>query len=259
MVSLQGISLTILTDSIPKCRPWMASLGTIIVLFCISLVYITNGGQFIFTLVDYFGGTMIFLILCIIETTAVFWWYGLENFCEDVEFMLKRKVGMYWRICWAVVSPLVLLAIFLYFVLTMERLQYEERDFPNIALVCGWLLIAVGLLQIPLWWIYYIYHVRRIGIIEGLRRSVSSSKWGPANVNHLAQWVALKDEYRERKSVRQIHWFKQDYSSDDGGKRKKSTKDMFERSSKTKRTPDTKHEDEDRLGKIMEMKIDWEK
>lgn len=45
----------------------------------------------------------------------------------------------------------------------------------------------------------------------------------------------------------------QDYSSDDGGKRKKSTKDMFERSSKTKRTPDTKHEDEDRLGKIMEM------
>ncbi|KAK9753434.1 hypothetical protein QE152_g3566 [Popillia japonica] len=45
----------------------------------------------------------------------------------------------------------------------------------------------------------------------------------------------------------------EDYSSDDGGKRKKSTKDMFERSSKTKRTPDTKHEDEDRLGKIMEM------
>ncbi|KAI4458825.1 hypothetical protein MML48_7g00006827 [Holotrichia oblita] len=37
-------------------------------------------------------------------------------------------------------------------------------------------------------------------------------------------------------------------SADEGGKRKKSTKDK-----QTKRTPDTKHEDDDRLGKIMEM------
>lgn len=32
--------------------------------------------------------------------------------------------------------------------------------------VCGWLLITLGVLQIPLWWLYYIYHARRFGFVE---------------------------------------------------------------------------------------------
>lgn len=59
---------------------------------------------------------------------------GLENFCEDVEFMLNRKVGFYWRICWGIINPVVLIGIFIYFILTMERLQHEKIDFPDIAL-----------------------------------------------------------------------------------------------------------------------------
>jgi hypothetical protein len=30
---------------------------------------------------------------------------GLENFCDDVEFMSKNKISPYWRINWAVLTP----------------------------------------------------------------------------------------------------------------------------------------------------------
>ncbi|XP_071052118.1 sodium-dependent nutrient amino acid transporter 1-like isoform X2 [Onthophagus taurus] len=73
MVALQGVAVTVIMDSFPHLKTWMVSLGTITVGFLFSLVYVTNGGQFIFTLVDFFGGTMIFLILTIFETTSVFW------------------------------------------------------------------------------------------------------------------------------------------------------------------------------------------
>lgn len=48
--------------------------------------------------------------------------------------MLKRKVGIYWRVSWGIIDPVVMMAIFLYFILTMERLQHEEIDYPDIAL-----------------------------------------------------------------------------------------------------------------------------
>lgn len=55
---------------------------------------------------------------------------GLENICLDIEFMLKRKPGVYWRICWACIIPIVLLMVFIYFLITLEELTYESKPYP---------------------------------------------------------------------------------------------------------------------------------
>lgn len=34
--------------------------------------------------------------------------YGLDNFCSDIQIMIKRPVGMFWRLCWKFVSPVLL-------------------------------------------------------------------------------------------------------------------------------------------------------
>ena len=81
-------------------------------------------------MVDFFGGTFIFYVLTIIEILAVMWWYGLKNICLDIEFMSKRKPGPYWRICWAVIIPAVLITVFVYFVVTLEELTYEDQSYP---------------------------------------------------------------------------------------------------------------------------------
>lgn len=59
---------------------------------------------------------------------------GTKNFCWDIEYMLKRKVGIYWRISWSLVTPIVLIFILIYFLVSIERLKYDKYDYPDSAL-----------------------------------------------------------------------------------------------------------------------------
>ncbi|ERL91033.1 hypothetical protein D910_08375, partial [Dendroctonus ponderosae] len=130
LAALQGCAFTVVMDAFPKLKIWHVSLGTAVGGFVIGLVYVTPGGQWIFSMVDFFGGTFIFYIMNIVEVVAIFWWYGLENVCQDIEFMTKRKPGIYWRVCWCLVIPLVLICVLVYFLVTFEPLKYESKDFP---------------------------------------------------------------------------------------------------------------------------------
>lgn len=133
LVALHGCVITVVTDAFPSLKNWQVSLGSAIVGFLLGLVYVTPGGQFILTMVDHFGGTFVIFVLAIIEMVVVMWWYGLNNFCMDIEFMLKRKVGIYWRICWGLLTPVLLIIIFAYFLITLTKLQYAGHDYPTIA------------------------------------------------------------------------------------------------------------------------------
>lgn len=65
--------------------------------------------------------------------------------------MLDRKPSVYWRICWFVVTPLLLITIFIYTVATLLPLTYSGRSLPETAHAAGWILLCVGVFQIPLW------------------------------------------------------------------------------------------------------------
>ena len=65
-------------------------------------------------LVDYYGGTFLIFLLAIVEMIGIFWIYGLENFCHDIEYMSKRHVTVYWRLCWNVITPIFMIVVFIY-------------------------------------------------------------------------------------------------------------------------------------------------
>lgn len=81
-------------------------------------------------LVDHFGGTFLVFTLAIFELIGVLWIYGLDDFCDDVEFMLNRRPGAYWRVCWVLVTPIFMLIIFIYSMVTYEKLLYGGREYP---------------------------------------------------------------------------------------------------------------------------------
>lgn len=84
-------------------------------------------------IVDHFGGTFLFFALAIIEITGIIWVYGLRNFCLNMEFMLERKVTNYWRITWAIVTPVMMLIIFVYYMVKLEHPKYGNGlDYPAI-------------------------------------------------------------------------------------------------------------------------------
>ncbi|XP_020712553.1 sodium-dependent nutrient amino acid transporter 1 isoform X2 [Ceratitis capitata] len=130
IAALQSAIITVLCDQFKLKKFWLVSLVITIVEFGISLLYITQGGQWILNLVDFFAGTYIVFSLAVFEVAGITWFYGLRNFCDDVEFMTNRKVSVYWRLCWGLITPLLLAAIFIYSLAIMEPITYAGLPYP---------------------------------------------------------------------------------------------------------------------------------
>ncbi|XP_013108095.2 sodium-dependent nutrient amino acid transporter 1 isoform X2 [Stomoxys calcitrans] len=150
-IAMTSCTVTAVRDYFPKVKQWQCALGIATVSFCIGLAYVTPGGQFILTLVDYFGASMIALFLGIAELYVLGWAYGVDRLCKDAEFMMGRKVGAYWRLCWGVVTPVIMTSILVYFLATYTPLKYNDAVYPSWAYGIGWTITSFGILQVPIW------------------------------------------------------------------------------------------------------------
>lgn len=51
---------------------------------------------------------------------------GLENVCLDIEFMLGIKTSVYWRFCWGLITPFMMIAVFIYALQSFDALVFGE-------------------------------------------------------------------------------------------------------------------------------------
>ena len=65
---------------------------------------------------------------------AISWVYGITNLTRDLEFMLKRKISIYWKLCWGVIVPVGLTIILIYTLVQWEPLKHEGHDYPESAI-----------------------------------------------------------------------------------------------------------------------------
>lgn len=210
--------LNVIRDSFPKHRPWKFTICVAVAQFSIGLVYLTpvsfifqnittmvheifwflfhysfsQGGQYIMTFMDFFGASFVVICLAIAEILSLSWIYGVNRLCKDIEFMLGIKTGWYWRICWGVISPLIMIAILIFKAITLKPLKYHDYtytdsfycndhfdfydigwnlrdfDFFLINLGVGWLIFALGVIQLPFWAFWAVYKQNDV-TIRGVR------------------------------------------------------------------------------------------
>jgi len=86
------------------------------------------------SLVDHFGGTFLIFALAIVQVIGIFWIYGIENICNDVKFMIGHHVTLYWRLCWAFITPCLLIIIFIYYMATLKTPTYSGWEYPESAI-----------------------------------------------------------------------------------------------------------------------------
>lgn len=146
--------MTVIRDRYPKVKCW--KIVIVIVVFGISVgcFYTTPGGQFLINLLDFYGASFVALILAIVELVSVSWIYGLDRFCNDIEFMLGRKTGLYYRLCWKFITPSIMIGILGYFIVTWQPLTYQDYNYSSRIHAAGWGVSLFGLLQLPIWAIY---------------------------------------------------------------------------------------------------------
>ncbi|XP_072761035.1 sodium-dependent nutrient amino acid transporter 1 isoform X2 [Anoplolepis gracilipes] len=195
--------ITVINEQFPKLKTWQIVVPTCFLGFLIGTVYVTPGGQFILTLVDYYGTSFVVFILASFEMIGVIWIYGFENFLEDVEFMLDRQPSVYWRICWFIVTPLILITIFIYTIATLSPLTYGGKSLPESAHAAGWTILCIGVLQIPLWMLIAMLKNRKLPLAEMLKKAfVPANGWGPREVQQCKEWRIFKEERAKAREKR---------------------------------------------------------
>lgn len=119
--------------AIPKKWPKEMVTGLICLgSYLIAFIFTLNSGQYWLSLLDSYAGSIPLLIIAFCEMFAVVYVYGVDRFNKDIEFMIGHKPNIFWQVTWRVVSPLLMLVIFLFFfvVNVNEELIYSIWD-PN--------------------------------------------------------------------------------------------------------------------------------
>lgn len=73
------------------------------------------------------------IALMILELVGIVWVYGLTRLLKDIEFMLNRKTGLYWKVCWGIFNPIFLIVVFVYSQAKATPLQYGDYVYDDVA------------------------------------------------------------------------------------------------------------------------------
>lgn len=138
--NMEGVLVPLMDLKIlPKSWPKEAVTGTICaVSFLIALIFVLRSGNYWLALFDNFAGSIPLLIIAFCEMFSVVYIYGIDRFNRDIEFMIGHKPNIFWQVTWRVISPLIMLVIFLfYFVVKVsEKASYitwdpDYEEFPK--------------------------------------------------------------------------------------------------------------------------------
>lgn len=130
-VGMSVCLMTAIRDKFKKLSHAKVAIGIATCQFAVGLVYTTEGGQYLLNIVDYFGVSMVIYVLAIAELITFGWIYGVSRICKDAEFMLGIRTGFYWRICWGVVTPVMMIAILINQIMQYEPLSYNGYTYPT--------------------------------------------------------------------------------------------------------------------------------
>jgi solute carrier family 6 amino acid transporter-like protein 5/7/9/14 len=148
--------VTAIADQYPSMarkKRWMLMLGTAVVMFLLALNCVIDGGIYWVNLIDHYAAGWGLLIVAVLELVGVSYIYGGNRFIEDIEMMIGKKhwsFWLYWRACWFVISPLLLAAVLIWSLATFKPASYGSYPYPDWANAVGWLIIATGLIGIPI-------------------------------------------------------------------------------------------------------------
>ncbi|XP_047455896.1 sodium- and chloride-dependent transporter XTRP3A-like [Mugil cephalus] len=91
----------------------------VVCVFCLllGLGFTTTSGNYWFTMFNDYGATFSLLFIVLIEVITVSYVYGIKRFERDIEDMLGHRPNWFWKIMWTVTSPVLLIALFIFYII----------------------------------------------------------------------------------------------------------------------------------------------
>ncbi|XP_052261295.1 sodium- and chloride-dependent neutral and basic amino acid transporter B(0+)-like [Dreissena polymorpha] len=177
-------TLVCIQDEFPQLRKYKTHMciGFGVALYLIALPCITNGGDYVVTLLDFFGADFSVLFIAVCESIAIMWVYGVKRFMKDCEYMLGHapRPMYFWAFCWSVCAPFLTGALFLYRMIKFKSPEITKGvPYPLFARGIGFALTALVLIPIPLTFLYTFFTAKGT-VFERLRTiTTPDDTWGP--------------------------------------------------------------------------------
>nr|XP_057909127.1 sodium- and chloride-dependent transporter XTRP3-like isoform X2 [Doryrhamphus excisus] len=92
-----------------------------LVLMLLGLGFTTPSGNYWFSMFNDYGTSFSLLFVVLIEIIIVSYIYGMKRFEKDIEDMLGHRPNWFFKIMWVVVSPLILIALFISYIVNYIR------------------------------------------------------------------------------------------------------------------------------------------
>ncbi|XP_076344345.1 sodium- and chloride-dependent GABA transporter 1-like isoform X2 [Tachypleus tridentatus] len=131
------------------------------VLFFLMLIVLgtdSQGGQYLFQLMDDFSASGVTLLTVVFfEIVGFAWIYGAKQICLNIQDMTGFYPNYYFTFSWMVAAPVVIVGIFLFSVLKYEGVTYANTyKYPWWGELLGWGMSLAAIIWIPCYAIYYL-------------------------------------------------------------------------------------------------------
>ncbi|KPP59142.1 sodium- and chloride-dependent GABA transporter 3-like [Scleropages formosus] len=156
--------VTAIVDMYPQIfrrgyRRELLILGMSVVSYLLGLIMLTEGGMYVFQLMDsYAASGMCLLFVAIFESICIGWVYGSDKFYRNIEDMIGYKPVFFIKWCWMILTPGICAGIFLFFLIKYKPLKYNNvYTYPDWGYGIGWMMALSSMVCIPLWMVVKIW------------------------------------------------------------------------------------------------------
>ncbi|KAK3762785.1 hypothetical protein RRG08_040482 [Elysia crispata] len=123
--------------------------------YLIGLSMVTEGGMFVFQLMDFYSASGITVLLLIFfECVAISWAYGVNRFYDNLRDMFGFYPNVFWKFCWTISTPTITLGVVLFSAATFSPVKYGSYEFPGWAHAIGGIIGLSSITCIPVYMIY---------------------------------------------------------------------------------------------------------
>lgn len=145
-----------------------------IICFLLGLPHITQGGIYVFQLMDHYTAVVSLVILAFAEVVSVCWIFGARNLSTMVKKMLGSNPSLYFRVCWWFLSPVLVLVILISSLIQYTPVRLGSYAYPEWAEGLGWVISVASIIWLPLGAAHELY-INKGSFLERLRAAMRST------------------------------------------------------------------------------------
>ncbi|XP_069130315.1 sodium- and chloride-dependent glycine transporter 1-like [Argopecten irradians] len=166
--------------------------------FLLGIPCVMQGGVYVLQIMDWYCSTFSLMILSLTECIVIGWIYGADRFYKDLEMMIGYQPCSWWKICWCFITPVLILFIWLFSVTQLSPVTYGTYQYPQWAIVLGWILGMTSLVPIPVCAIIAILKEKG-SLVSRVKKLIKpADNFGPAMLKYQEKYL---ESMEKRESI----------------------------------------------------------